>query len=396
MFLKGETLKGSLLEEGSPPKKAISKGSPEVKEGCSPDKELGIRATKEPIGDLNDDFEEVCNCNVDHQVVRYSDFVNLFVEKAAEADSGFEVGHIVVNVPAFFDHSQRKAIRDAGAISGIYVCRVSSEPEPATKPRGCPGEEPTIRANMSLKDEPQLGTSESVPEPMLRTAFCLLQMAHLLLQSGQQAKEAEEKVAKKRVARVSVACQTALDEIQLEESAESEETAAAEASREVALLKAALEEDMEHCDESSGYGSDCSSLKSEGRPSGGIHFSDVSASSKGAKGSRARRHKGKKSQNVVFDRSGVHSLTSPSKVAPTVSEEMSYSDGPSKPVLSNAEQGTRVASKKNQLARSQAAAGPRQVLLVPVDEEQLGQPEAQELQGQCDPLGIQVFRATPS
>ena len=47
---------------------------------------------------------------------------------------------------------------------------------------------------------------------MLRAAFWILQMAYLLLQSGQQAKEAKEKAAKKRATRVSVSCQAALDE----------------------------------------------------------------------------------------------------------------------------------------------------------------------------------------
>ena len=44
VFLKGETLEESLVEEGFPPMKAISKGSPEVEEGCSPGEVLEIRA----------------------------------------------------------------------------------------------------------------------------------------------------------------------------------------------------------------------------------------------------------------------------------------------------------------------------------------------------------------
>ena len=139
--------------------KAVSKGSLEIEEGGPTDQVLGTRATKEPIEDHNDDlhagsqrprgaieqvqalegssqggrpchqtdgstikedaFEDVCHCNVDHEVVRYQDFVNLFLEKSAETYSGFEVGHVMVSVPAFFDHSQRQAIRDAGAISGL-------------------------------------------------------------------------------------------------------------------------------------------------------------------------------------------------------------------------------------------------------------------------------------
>ena len=302
---------------------AVEKGSLEIKEGGPTGKVLGARDTEYPPNYLNeDDFVDGCNCNVDHQVVRYSDFVNLFVEKAAEADSGFEVGHIVVNVPAFFDHSQRKAIRDAGAISGLYVCRISNEPEPVTEPRGCPGEEPSSQAQSSLQGESCVGTSESVPEPMLRAAFCLLQMAYLLLQSGQQAREVEEKAAK-GATRVSVACQAALDE-----------------------------EDWRHCDESSGYGSDGSSLVEEGSPYYASH------------------------------ESGVFSLTSPSDVASTISVEMLYSTGHKKPVLCN-ERRIRRVYKKNPLVMSQAAAGQHKVLLVPADGEQLGRVKAQEQQGQA-------------
>merc|ERR1711942_113225 len=112
----------------------------------------------------------------------------MFEERSEE--SGFEVGHVVVIVPAFFDHSQRKMIRDAGAISGVHVCRISSEPKPAAKPRGFQGGCP-VEAEPSLQGEPCGGTSEPASEPMLRAAYCLLQMVHLLLQSGQQAKEVE-------------------------------------------------------------------------------------------------------------------------------------------------------------------------------------------------------------
>ena len=164
-----------------------------------------------------DTLEDVCLCNVDHEVVRYQDFVNLFMEKSGEMCLGFEVGHFMVSVPAHFDHYQRQTIKDAGAISGLNVCRVNSEFEPTTKPRGIP--ESSTRAKLSPQDESQ-GTSKSDPELMLRSAFWILQMAYLLLQSGPQAKateeakakEAEEKAAKKRATRVSVSCQAALDE----------------------------------------------------------------------------------------------------------------------------------------------------------------------------------------
>ena len=101
----------------------------------------------------------------------------------------------------------------------------------------------------------------------------------------------------------------------------------------------------------------------------------------GHKGSRARRHKVKRSQDVVFDRSGEIPLTSPSDVVSTVSEEMSYSDGLRKPVLSNAEQGIRKAFKKSQQVRSHAAAGQHQALLIPANGEQLGRVKVREQQG---------------
>ena len=190
----------------------------------------------------------------------------------------------MVIVPAFFDHSQRKAIRDAGAISGLFVCRISNEPEPVTKPRGCPGEEPLSQAKSSLQGESCIGTSEPVPEPMLWAAFCLLQMAHLLLQSGQQAREVEEKAAK-RATRVSVGCQATLDE-----------------------------EDMGLDDESSGYGSDSSSLVEEVSP------------------------------NYASHESGVISQTSPSNMMETVSNVTAANV--LKPVLSHAKQGVRKVAKE--------------------------------------------------
>ena len=101
--------KGSLeIEEGGPtdhvlenkgPEEPLSRGRPQnglAKEGVPANKrtgspatpicELGTRATKEPIEDLNEDsFEDECHCNVDHEVVQYQDFVNLFMEINAES-----------------------------------------------------------------------------------------------------------------------------------------------------------------------------------------------------------------------------------------------------------------------------------------------------------------------
>ena len=168
----------------------------------------------------------------------------MFEERAEEMV--FEVGHVVVLAPPFFDYSQRRTIREAGALTGVNVCRICSKQKPVIKPRGCPGEEPLRRAESNPQGESCGGSSEPASEPMLRAAYCLLQMAHLLLQSGQQAKEVESEGAKEKINRVNVACQTEHKKEEPEDSAEPEETAFSEASRGVALLKAKLEEEMEH------------------------------------------------------------------------------------------------------------------------------------------------------
>ena len=135
---------------------------------------------------INEDaFEDGCHFNVDHQVVKYQDFVNLFMENNAESCLGREVRDIMVSVPTYFDHSQRQAIKDAGVICSLNVLRIINEPEVATKPRG--NTEPSTRAMLSLQDESLGETSKSDPELMLRSALWILQMAYLLLQSCPQA-----------------------------------------------------------------------------------------------------------------------------------------------------------------------------------------------------------------
>ena len=57
------------------------------------------------------------------------------MKETAETYLGHEVGNIVVSVPAYFDDSQRQAIKDAGAITGLNVLRIINEPKSATKPR---------------------------------------------------------------------------------------------------------------------------------------------------------------------------------------------------------------------------------------------------------------------
>ena len=68
------------------------------------------------------------------RVVMYQDFVDLFMEVNAETYSGHKVRDIVVRVPAYFDASQRQAIRDAGAIIGLNILRIIDEPKVTTKP----------------------------------------------------------------------------------------------------------------------------------------------------------------------------------------------------------------------------------------------------------------------
>ena len=71
-------------------------------------------------------------------MVSYRDFVNLFMKETAGTHLGHAVKNVVVTVPAYFDDSQHQAIKDAGAISGLNVYRISNEPKAATKPRAIP------------------------------------------------------------------------------------------------------------------------------------------------------------------------------------------------------------------------------------------------------------------
>ena len=145
---QNETINGTFPEKKAAPRvemlkessltrmKAAKKGSLATEEG-GPRDQVGSTNGEDTLKDRclsNNNFEDECGSGIDHQVVKYQEFVQMFVERSEEPEPGFEVGHVVVIVPPFFDHSQRKAIRDAGAISGIYVCRISSEPKPATKP----------------------------------------------------------------------------------------------------------------------------------------------------------------------------------------------------------------------------------------------------------------------
>jgi L1 cell adhesion molecule like protein len=53
------------------------------------------------------------------------------MKETAEAFLGHSVKKAVVTVPAYFDDSQRQATKDAGAIAGLEVLRIVSEPTSA-------------------------------------------------------------------------------------------------------------------------------------------------------------------------------------------------------------------------------------------------------------------------
>ena len=52
----------------------------------------------------------------------------VFVQETAEAYLGYPVTTAVVTVPAYFNGDQRQAVKDAGVIAGLYVCRIINEP----------------------------------------------------------------------------------------------------------------------------------------------------------------------------------------------------------------------------------------------------------------------------
>ena len=96
------------------------------------------------------------------------------MKETAETQLGHVVKNVVVTVPAYFDDSQRQAIKDAGAIPGLNVLRIINEsktapqhrdaqgPKAAMKPRGIP--EPSSRVSkLSLQDESPGGTSKANP-----------------------------------------------------------------------------------------------------------------------------------------------------------------------------------------------------------------------------------------
>jgi len=55
----------------------------------------------------------------------------LKMKEAAEAHLGKKVTQAVISVPANFNDSQRRALKDAGTIAGLDVIRIINEPSAA-------------------------------------------------------------------------------------------------------------------------------------------------------------------------------------------------------------------------------------------------------------------------
>ena len=103
--------------------------------GCTdePNKQGPARRTEATFNDDENRPEK------DIKVVNYQDFVNLFMKETAETNLGHAVKNVVVTVPAYFDDSQRQAIKDAGAISSLDVLRIINESKTAPQHRDAQG-----------------------------------------------------------------------------------------------------------------------------------------------------------------------------------------------------------------------------------------------------------------
>merc|ERR1711895_142024 len=78
--VKKAALRAERIEESSLTRtKAVKKGSLETEEG-GPTDQVGSSTNE-------DAFEDKCLCNVNHEVVRYHNFVNLFMERSEESRS---------------------------------------------------------------------------------------------------------------------------------------------------------------------------------------------------------------------------------------------------------------------------------------------------------------------
>ena len=86
-------------------------------------------------------------------MINYQDFVNLFMKETAETQLGHVVKDVVVTVPAYFDDSQRQAIKDAGAIPGLNILRIINKPKAATKLRAIPEASSRVY-KQNLQEEP--------------------------------------------------------------------------------------------------------------------------------------------------------------------------------------------------------------------------------------------------
>lgn len=86
------------------------------------------------IGDLNDKPMIVVNYNDEEKhfaAEEISSMVLVKMREIAEAYLGSTVEDVVITVPAYFNDSQRRSTRDAGAIAGLNVMRIINEPTAA-------------------------------------------------------------------------------------------------------------------------------------------------------------------------------------------------------------------------------------------------------------------------
>ena len=74
------------------------------------------------------------------------------MRKTAEAYLGTKVKNAVVTVPAYFNDSQRKATKDAGAIAGLNVMRIISEPIAAAIAYGLDKKKASVGKNVLIFD----------------------------------------------------------------------------------------------------------------------------------------------------------------------------------------------------------------------------------------------------
>ena len=80
------------------------------------------------------------------------DSLFLGLRNIAEAYLGTEVKDAVITVPAYFNDSQRQAIKDAGVTAGLNVLRIINEPSAAAIAYGFDKKEGSAECNVLIYD----------------------------------------------------------------------------------------------------------------------------------------------------------------------------------------------------------------------------------------------------